>query len=109
MPFPHAEDAIVSEEKICNYLLNLAHPVGGPKAIWFHSLGYLLNDWQVLAADLLRVAVTCEDFVAKPSPHGVKYETTGEISVPPHHPGHVTVVWISEENTYPRLVTAYPV
>ena len=108
MPFPNAEHAIVSEEKIRDYLLNPSHPVGGPKAIWFLSIGYLVDDWRVLAADLRRIALTCEDFVAKPSPYGVKYETTGQISVLPHRPGRVVAVWIVEENTPPRLVTAYP-
>lgn len=32
MAFPDAENAIVMEDKIRDYLLNLAHPVGGPKA-----------------------------------------------------------------------------
>lgn len=108
MPFPDAEHAVVSEEKIRDYLLNPSHPVGGPKAIWFLSLGYTPNQWQLLATDLRRVALTCEDFVAKRSPYGVKYETAGGISVPPHRPGRVIVVWIVEENSPPRLVTAYP-
>ncbi len=40
MPFPDAEYAIISKEKVCEYLLDLTHPVGGPKAVWFLSLGY---------------------------------------------------------------------
>lgn len=108
MPFPNAQHAVATEEKICHYLLNLSHPVGGPKAIWFLSLGYTPGNWRLLAADLRRIALSCEDFVVKPSPYGVKYETRGEISVPPHHPGRVTAVWIAENDTLPRLVTAYP-
>ncbi len=107
-PFPNADRAVVSEDKARNYLLNLSHPVGGPKAIWFLTIGYSQDDWQLLAADLLRVALTCEDFIAKPSSYGVKYETMGEICVPPHQPGRVTAVWIVEEGNPPRLVTAYP-
>jgi hypothetical protein len=43
MPFPNAEHAIVAEEKIRDYFLNRSHPVGGPKAIWFASIGYTLE------------------------------------------------------------------
>ena len=30
----------MEDAKVRDYLLNLAHPDGGSKAIWFHSLGY---------------------------------------------------------------------
>ena len=108
MPFPDAERAIVAEEKICEYLLNAAHPIGGSKAVWFESLGYSVENWRLLADDLRRVAAGCEQFVAKASPFGVKFETVGEISIPPHRPGRVLAVWIVEGNSLPRLITAYP-
>lgn len=108
MPFPDAEHAVVTEEKVCDYLLDLSHPVGGPKAVWFLSLGYSIQNWQLLADDLLHLAKACENFVAKSSPYGVKYATRGEIAVPPHRPGRVVAVWIVEQNSRPRLVTAYP-
>ena len=67
MPFPDAEHAIVTEEKVRDYLLNPNHPVGGPKATWFASLGYTTDNWQELVSDLLRLARTVDEFVAKPS------------------------------------------
>ncbi len=108
MPFPDAEFAVAAKAKVCDYLLNFAHPIGGPKAAWFQALGYTQNEWQTLADHLRRVAVSCEEFVAKPSEYGVKYETKGEIGVPPHGRGRVVAVWIVEANLLPRLVTAYP-
>jgi len=108
MPFPNAEHAIVAEEKIRDYLLNLAHPVGGAKAVWFASIGYTLDNWQELASDLLQLARTADDFMAKPSPFGVKYEVSGEIGRPGHRWAVVVSVWIVEENGSPRLVTEYP-
>lgn len=80
MPFPDAEHAIVTQEKLCGYLLNRAHPVGGPKAAWFASIGYTLQNWEQLRDGLLRVARSCDDFVPKSSPFGVKYQTVGEIA-----------------------------
>jgi hypothetical protein len=73
MPFPDAERAVVTEEKVHDYLLNPNHPVGGPKAAWFASIGYSIDNWQDLVDDLLMLARSVEDFVAKPSPFGVKY------------------------------------
>jgi hypothetical protein len=35
MPFPDAERAVVTEEKVRDYLLNPSHPLGGRKAAWF--------------------------------------------------------------------------
>lgn len=108
MAFPDADRAIVPEEKLREYLLNLAHPVGGPKAAWFASVGYTLDNWRNLADDLLGVARNGDDLVAKRSPFGVKYEVTGQIGRPGHRPAAVVTVWIVEGNGPPRLVTAYP-
>ncbi len=108
MPFPDAEHAIVAEEKICDYLLNTDHPVGGSKAAWFASIGYTLANWQQLAEELLQLATARDDFIAKPSLFGVKYEVTGEIGRPGYRPATVVSVWIVEEDASPRLVTAYP-
>ena len=108
MPFPNAEDAIVPEEKVREYLLNMSHPVGRPKAIWFASLGYTQNNWRQLADDLLKVARTTDGFSTKLSPFGIKYEVSGEIGRPNHRPAIVVSVWIVENSAPPRLVTAYP-
>ncbi len=108
MAFPDADKSIVTEEKLCDYLLNPTHPVGGPKAVWFASIGYTRQNWKELREDLLAIAIACEDFVAKPSPYGVKYETTGELGTDGRRPGAVVAIWIVEQNLPPRLVTAYP-
>jgi hypothetical protein len=108
MPFPNAENAVVSEAKLRDYLLNPCHPVGGPKAVWFESLGYSLDNWQDLVTDLLQLASDDDDFVAKPSLFGVKYEASGVIGRSDRPPALVVTVWIVEENYPPRLITAYP-
>jgi hypothetical protein len=108
MPFPDAEHAIVAKEKICEYLLNPSHPVGGSKAVWFASIGYTLDNWRELADDLLQLARTSDDFIAKPSPFGVKYEVSGQVGRSGHRQAVVLSVWIVEEDASPRLVTAYP-
>ncbi len=108
MPFPDAERAVVTEKKVRDYLLNPNHSVGGLKAAWFASIGYRIENWQDLIYDLLLLARSVDDFVAKPSPFGVKYEVTGRIGRPGYRPADVITVWIVEGNNSPRLITAYP-
>ena len=92
MPFPNADHAVISAEKIRDYLLNPSHPTGAAKAVWFASIGYTLGNWQDLENDLLQVAQTSEDFIAKSSPFGVKYEVSGALGCPGHRPGSVVSV-----------------
>ena len=33
MAFPDAEVSVVTEDKLCDYLLNPSHPVGGPRPL----------------------------------------------------------------------------
>lgn len=61
MPIPEAHRAVVEDAKVRDYLLNLSHPDGGSKAIWFHSLGYYRDKWQDLANDLLAIAQKLHD------------------------------------------------
>lgn len=108
MPIPDAERAVVSREKVQDYLLNQEHPDGGSKAIWFGGLGYQQQNWQELADDLLAIAGTCDQFDTERSAYGVKYKASGVLSRPPYRPACVLTVWIVEDDAPPRLVTAYP-
>lgn len=108
MPIPSADKAIVTQAKVCEYLLNPRHPDGGSKAVWFHSLGYSRDEWSFLASDLTNVAKNCPDFDTELSPFGIKYKAAGMIGRPDKRPGLVITVWIVEDNDAPRLVTAYP-
>jgi len=108
MPIPHAEQAVVAAEKVRDYLLNLEHADGGSKAVWFHSLGYTRDEWQLLADDLLAIARRCAEFATETTPFGIKYKAAGSVGRPNHRPGNVLTVWIVEDDDPPRLVTAYP-
>ena len=72
MPIPDAERAITAAEKVRDYLLNLEHPDGGSNAIWFHSLGYARDEWQLLADDLMAMARDCDEFDTEITRFGVK-------------------------------------
>lgn len=108
MPIPDAQRAAVEDTKVRDYLLNLEHPDGGAKAIWFHSLGYARDGWRLLAEDLIAIARNCDNFETETSKFGIKYKVTGSVGRPNHRPGKVLTVWIVEDDDPPRLVTAYP-
>ena len=106
MSIPDADNATATREKVRGCLLNLHHPDGGSKAIWFHGLGYELEDWQLLADDLLEIARSCEKHATERSPYGVKYKASGTVGRPGYRPGHISTAWIIEPDESPRLVTA---
>ncbi len=108
MPIPDAHRAVVEDVKVRDYLLNLSHPDGGSKAIWFHSLGYHRDKWQDLVDDLLTIAQNCTTFDTEVTRFGVKYKALGTVGRYEHRPGVVVTVWIVEDDDPPRLVTAYP-
>jgi hypothetical protein len=109
MPIPNADSAYVSSEKLHDYLLNEKHPVGGSKARWFISLGYDPANIDVLEQDLLSLVRSSEDFSAKTSPFGIKYNVSGLIRTPKGVDVNFMTVWIVESpDDAPRLVTAYP-
>jgi hypothetical protein len=108
MPIPDAERALIATEKVRDYLLNLEHPDGGSKAVWFHSLGYARDEWQLLADDLIAIARDCAEFDTETTRFGIKYKAAGSVGRPNHRPGNVVRVWIVEDDDPPRLVTAYP-
>jgi hypothetical protein len=71
MPIPNAHQATIPPEKLSEYLLNPLHPVGGPKASWFLMLGYQTEVPELLAADLLRIVGSSDDFDSLPDSFGV--------------------------------------
>lgn len=108
MPIPDAESAFIPPEKLSNYLLNLTHPVGGPKARWLISLGYHPDNPDQLESDLLEIVRNSSDYVDETTRFGVKYVVFGQLQSPNGNLANVRTVWITETNVQqPRLVTAY--
>ncbi len=50
---PKADRAIVGQRRIGEYLLNLEHPAGGPKARFFIAHGFASGAWDLLQAALI--------------------------------------------------------
>lgn len=110
MRLPHAQDAIVSERKILEYLLSPAHPDGWGKAKFYELHGYHTTEWEALAADLKKHAEDNEVSRFERDRHRSKYVVDGPILTPSGRTANLRVVWAipSGEDT-PRLVTAYPI
>jgi hypothetical protein len=53
MKLPRAEEAVVPQNKIENYLLDPGHAIGGSKAGFFLRFGFSREQWSLLA-DALR-------------------------------------------------------
>lgn len=52
MQIPNANRAVIEQDKLVLYLLDVEHRRGGTKAKLLCSLGYDVQQWQQLAVDL---------------------------------------------------------
>ncbi|WP_425339765.1 DUF6883 domain-containing protein [Methylobacterium platani] len=106
-PTSFAIDAL----KISGYLLNPAHPSGGPKARYFISYGFDPSEPGMLAAALL-AHPACPSSVSQPpkvTPYDVRFMFEGPIASPTGLTGRVRSVWqVLGSDLVGRLITAYP-
>jgi hypothetical protein len=109
MKLPNADNAVVSQKKVLQYLLSERHARGRHKAAFFGGLGFVRHKWQVLAAALKNQAELYEVSELVESEFGTRYVIDGAIEGPNRIRTNVRTVWLVEngENT-PRLITAYP-
>lgn len=56
MVLPNCSKAVIAPEKLRDYLLSPAHPIGRYKALFFRTLGYDQTSWQQLESDLRSLA-----------------------------------------------------
>lgn len=70
MKLPNGDQAIIPQDKLTAYLLDLDHIRGGSKAKLLVSLGYTATHWQQLANDLLHFHVESDVVEQKTSPWG---------------------------------------
>ena len=103
-----AAAAIISPEKLQDYLLSAAHPIGRYKSTFFRSLGYSQEQWQVLERDL-RTILSNEAQLSGRTEYGQKFTVRGVLSGPNGRAAAIVSVWIIlTAETAPRFVTAYP-
>lgn len=109
MKIQNIDKAVVSPEKIKNYLLSLSHPVGRFKAIYFNKLGYSLDNWEILVEAFIYILHNNKPRKLIKNDFGVKYEVAGEINGKQNKKYNIITVWIIiKDANYPKFVTAYP-
>jgi hypothetical protein len=109
MKLPNAGNAVISQEKIVDYLLNIDHPHGGSKARLFASLGYSTANWQQLELDLRSIHLVEEVIATTQTQWGPRFEIVAPITGPSGDSVVFRSVWQIDLGTdVPRLITMYP-
>ena len=109
MKLPNADQAIISQEKLRDYLTSTTHPIGRFKASFFRRLGYTEQNWQSLDEDLRTQHLSHDAEESMPSHYGRKFTITAILRGPAGEEASVTSVWvIRSDEDVPRFVTAYP-
>lgn len=106
---PNAHLAEVQEKKLRDYLLNLMHPHGGPKARFFLQRGFKVEQWQDLAVALRHHAETNDISRTKHTPYATNYSLDCHLPTPDQTNPCIRTVWeVTSPGKPPRLITAHP-
>ena len=108
MRLPFANRAIVSPEKLRDYILSMEHPRGVHKARVFRAAGYDSDTWWVLSSDLKHLAASYDAVELNETGHGRKFEVRGTLHGPVRSLEVVTVWIVLRQERFPRFVTMYP-
>lgn len=110
MKLPNSKDAVISKEKLTDYLLSENHPVGSAKAKFFRKLGFNESNVSRLEKLLLKVAKTNNIKNIREFSYGTNYVIEGLIKTPTEKTVTIVTVWFVKQNqSRPSFVTAYPV
>jgi hypothetical protein len=106
---PTADLAWVEELKIKEYLLNLAHPKGGPKAKFFQNCGFTAKEWEGFHDALVVQGKSNPVVKVAPNEFGTRYVVECNCPTPDELNPCIRTVWeLMENETQPRLITAHP-
>lgn len=102
---PNIARAVIEPAKLTEYLLNLSHPKGGPKAKFFLANGFSSGTLE----QALRAHAADAEAIVTTTAFGVLYAVERLIDMPSGRSRLVRSVWeIRNGEAIPRLVTAYP-
>lgn len=109
MKIPNRENAETAPEKLTEYLLNVGHRRGGPKAHVLSEFGYNAENWQRLVDDLRMFHLSREVDSVRATLYGTRYEIRAPLLTPVGRWLTVRSVWQIDEGTdIPRLITLFP-
>jgi|ERR1700722_10806952 len=104
---PNADRAIVEERRVREYLLDLAHTAGGPKARFFISHGFGPDAWNLLQAALIQQGRLNTVTRTVETRWGTRYTVECNFPTPHGHNPCIRTIWQVEDDS-PRLRTAIP-
>ena len=108
MKLPNIDKAIISSEKLRDYLLSPSHPIGRFKSAFFRKLGYGPGNWQLMEGEI-RSLLESDAQEKEVTEYGNKYEIRGTITGPSGLSVEVvTARIILKGESHPRFITAYP-
>lgn len=109
MKIPNADRAVIAEDKLRDYLLNVAHKRGGSKARLPLAMGDRPDDWRRLETDLRIHHLTAEIDREEDNEYGRRYEIVAALPGMRGQPGWFRSVWQIDVGTdVPRLITMHP-
>lgn len=98
----------IASGKLSRYLLNPAHPDGGPKAKFFLARGFAWERPEELGAALERHALEAAEIKRVWHPNGIKVVFMCAVTAADGTRPCIHSVWIEDTASSRRLVTAYP-
>jgi hypothetical protein len=108
VPILDRSTAIIPAEKLRDYLLSSAHPIGRYKAVLFQSLGDEQTHWELLES-ALRDSLSADAQEQEVTEYDCKYVIHARLTGPNGKSANFTAVWIIiAGETAARFVTAYP-
>ncbi len=105
-----ADQLLIEEQKVRQYLLNTDHPDGGSKARFFIRHGFDPSGWRTFARAIRNHAMLFPVKSEQKTPFGTKYVIEGFLETPKFNKVLIRSVWmirINEQN--PILITVYPI
>ena len=108
MQLPNRTLAVIAQDKLTDYLLNLRHKRGGSKARLLAQFGYTVQNWERLEADIRR-GLEAEVTRVRTTDYGRRYEIRMTLQTPSGEPFTIRTIWqIDIGMAFPRLITLYP-
>jgi hypothetical protein len=109
MQLPNHDRAIISPEKLRDYLLSDHHPAGRFKATFFRRLGYTRENWGDLEAALRAQHLVSDAQESGTTVYGRKFVIVAPVEGPSGETAPLVSVWVIRRGEeVPRFVTAYP-
>lgn len=109
MKLPNADQAVVEESKVVEYLLNVNHRRGASKAKALLSLGYNPGSSHLFINDIKQQHLSGDVVEVRKSPWGERCDIVAPLTGPSGDTMMFRSIWqIDLGSDRPRLITMYP-